>query len=159
MKEFFVEYAGVIVFFHVLAAVIWVGGMITIRVAVHPSMQTIDDGSIKLGKTLLVMGRLFNLVLPFIMILLVTAVVMLIGIDFKESELAPITYIKELIWVIMTMNFSYMYLQRYKAQKLFLKGDLAAAKQKVANIPNILLIINIVLGVIAIYLGILLRGY
>ena len=159
MKELLIEHAGLIVFLHVIAAVIWVGGMIAIRVAVHPTMQTIDDGPTKLGKTLMLMGRLFHLVLPFIMILLFTAIVMLLGIGFKGTDLEVITYIKEGIWTIMTVNFGYMYFKRYAAQKAFDKGDLATAKQKVAHIPNILLPINIVLGMIAIYLGIALRGY
>jgi len=159
MKELFENYAGIIVFLHVLGAIIWIGGMIAIRVAVHPSMQTVEDGKIKLGKTLMIMGRLFNLVLPFIIVLLLTAIVMLIGIGFKGTELAPVTYMKEGIWIIMTMNFAYMYIQRAKAQKLFDAGNPAEAKMKVANIPNLLLPINIILGLLAVYLGVTLRGY
>jgi uncharacterized membrane protein len=159
MKDFFTEYASIIVFLHVLGAVVWIGGMIAIRVAVHPTMQTIDDGKIKLGKTLMLMGRLFNLVMPFIMIVVFTAIVMLVGIGFKDTPLATITYIKEAIWFIMTANYAYMYIKRVSAQKLFDMGNLVAAKEKVSNIPNLLLPINIFFGLIAIYLGITLRGY
>jgi len=159
MKELFLEYASIIIFLHVLGAVIWVGGMIAIRVAVHPTMQTIDDGKIKLGKTLMLMGKLFNLVMPFIMIVLLTAIVMLLGIGFKGTPLAPYTYAKELVWLLMTANYTYMYIQRASAQKLFDMGNLVAAKEKVSHIPNLLLPINIFLGLIAIYLGITLRGY
>ena len=159
MQEIFTAYAGVIVFLHVLSAIIWIGGMIAIRVAVHPSLQTVKDNKIKLGTTLLVMGRLFNLVLPFIMILFATAIVMLVGIGFKGSDLAVITYIKEGIWVIMTLNFAYMYRQRAQAQTLFKEGSPKEAKAKVANIPNLLLPVNIILGIVAVYLGVSLRGY
>ncbi|MCH9813819.1 MAG: hypothetical protein K0U47_07725 [Epsilonproteobacteria bacterium] len=159
MKELFINYAGIIIFLHVLGAIIWVGGMIAIRIAVHPTMQSVDDAKIKLGKTLMIMGKLFNLVLPFIFILLLTAIVMLLGIGFKGTELAPITYIKEGIWTVMTLNFAFMYLQRAKAQKLFNIGNLVQAKQKVALIPNVLLPINIILGLVAVYLGVTLRGY
>lgn len=158
MKEFFADYAGIIVFLHVLGATIWVGGMIAIRIAVHPSMQTIDDPKVKLGKTLMIMGRLFNLVLPFIIVLLLTAIVMLLGIGFKGGELESITYVKEAIWTLMMLNFAYMYYKRSIAQKLFDSGNLKEAKAKVSNIPNVLLPINIVLGVFAIYLGVVLRG-
>jgi len=159
MKELFTEYAAIIVFLHVLGAIIWVGGMIAIRVAVHPSMQSIEDSKIKLGKTLMIMRKLFNLVLPFIMILLLTAIVMLIGIGFKGTELASITYVKEGIWIVMTLNFAYMYVSRVKAQKLFDAGNPEEAKRKVANIPNVLLPINIFLGLVAVYLGVTLRGF
>ena len=47
MKEaiitFFADNAFFVVFFHVLSAFVWVGGMIAIRGAVHPSLQHIDD--------------------------------------------------------------------------------------------------------------------
>ena len=159
MKELFLEYASIIVFLHVLGAIVWVGGMLAMRLAVHPSMQSIEDGKIKLGKTLMIIGKLFNLVMPFIVILLLTAVVMLVGIGFKDTPLASTTYIKEAIWIVMTVNYIYMYVSRTKAQKLFDAGDMAGAKAKVANIPNLFLPINIILGLIAIYLGVTLRGY
>ena len=159
MKELFTEYAGLIVFLHVLGAIVWVGGMIAIRVAVHPTMQSIEDGKIKLGKTLMIMGKLFNLVLPFILILLLTAIVMLVGIGFKGTELAPITYIKEGIWIVMTLNFAYMYISRAKAQKFFDAGNPTEARAKVSKIPNLLLPINIFLGLVAVYLGVMLRGF
>jgi len=67
-------------------------------------------------------------------------------------------HVKEVIWTVMAANFSWMYLKRRKAQKLFDKGELPAAKAAVAIIPRILLPINIVLGIAAIWLGITLRG-
>ena len=52
MKEIYENYTSIVIFLHILAAVIWVGGMITIKIAVHPSLQSIDDTKIKLGKTI-----------------------------------------------------------------------------------------------------------
>ena len=59
VKELFENYATIIIFLHILSAVIWVGGMIAIRFAVHPSLQSIDDSKIKLGLTLQIVGKLF----------------------------------------------------------------------------------------------------
>jgi len=153
MIEIYHNYTHIIVFLHVLSAVVWVGGMIAIRFAVHPSLQSIDDSSIKLGKTLQIVGRLFNLVIPFILISLITALVMIIGAGFSGA----LIHIKETIWTVMTINFIYMYIKRLKAQKLFNNGDLAEAKASIALIPNILLPINMVLGLIAIFMGVMLR--
>ena len=58
----------------------------------------------------------------------------------------------------MSINFGWMYIKRSKAQNLFDKGELPAAKDTVSLIPKILLPINIVLGITAIWLGITLRG-
>lgn len=155
MKELFENYATIIIFFHILSAVIWVGGMIAIRFAVHPVLQSIDDAQIKLGKTLQIVGKLFHIVLPFIFISLITALIMIIGAGFN----GPIVHIKEAIWTIMTLNFVYMYIKRHKAMKLFNEGDLASAKKSVSILPTTLLPINIVLGLVAIFFGVVLRGY
>lgn len=148
--------SGIIVFLHVISAIIWVGGMIAIRFAVHPIMQSIEDPAIKLGKTIEIIGRLFNLVMPFIILLLVTAVIM--ALKLKGSSLYDTVYIKEGIWVVMVINFIFMYIRRNMASKLFMAKNLAAAKANISLFPNLLLPINIALGLVALYLGITLRG-
>jgi uncharacterized membrane protein len=147
---------GITVFLHVISAIVWVGGMIAIRIAVHPIMQSIENPAIKLGKTIEIIGRLFNLVIPFIILLLVTAVIM--ALTLKGSSLYKTVLIKEAIWVVMVINFTFMYTRRHKASKLFVRGDMASAKALIALFPNVLLPINIALGLVALYLGITLRG-
>ena len=147
-----------VVFLHVLSAFVWVGGMIAIRVAVHPVLQRIDDPKVKLGKTLEITGRLFHLVIPFILTLLVTGLMMVIATNGHHGSLKSLFLSKEIIWTVMTLNFTYMYIQRRAAWKLFEAGKLPEAKAKVSKIPNLLLPINIVLGVAALFIGVSLRG-
>jgi len=96
-----------VVFLHVLSAFVWVGGMIAIRVAVHPVLQSIDDPKIKLGKTLEITGRLFHLVIPFILTLLVTGLMMAIATKGHHGSLKSLFLSKEIIWIVMTLNFTY----------------------------------------------------
>jgi len=172
MVEFFGSHAHMIVFLHVLSAFVWVGGMIAIRLAVHPVLQSIEDPKLKLGKTLAITGKFFHIVIPFILLIIMTAIIMSVGLGFREaavdssgaiiSESAFATYqlvhLKEVLWTVMAANFTWMYIKRRKAQQLFDAGDLPAAKARVAIIPRLLLPINIVLGIAAIWLGIALRG-
>lgn len=158
MEEFFGVYGGLIVFLHIISAVIWVGGMIAIRFAVHYAVAKIDEPAIKLARVLDLLKRFFNLVIPAIIILLLTAVVMSLGFGFKDTPLAPIVHIKEAIWSIMSVVFILIYLKRNKAQKLFLSGDLKGAKDTLAPLSLWMIPLNITLGVIAIYLGVTLRG-
>jgi len=51
-----------------------------------------------------------------------------------------------------------MYLKRRKAQKHYDDGDLMGAKESLSLIPKLLLPINIVLGIAALWLGVTLRG-
>ena len=154
MQDFFNHYSTILLFLHVVSAVIWVGGMIAVRVAVHPVMMSIEDGKTKLGKNLQIVGRLFNLVLPFILILLAT------GIVFELAGIkSPLIHAKEAIWTVMTLNYTFMYIKRAKAQKLFNSGNIEGAKKCVKILPTLLLPINILLGMAAIMIGVILRGF
>ena len=159
MQDIFDQYASFIVFIHVLSAIVWVGGMIAIRLTVHPSLQTIESPEIKLGKTLEIMKRLLNMVIPMIIALIVTAVILAIGEGFEGTPLYSIVIVKEVIWTLMTVIFIVIYIKRTKAQKLFNQKEFAKAKENLKLIPNLLLPINISLGLIALYLGITLRGF
>ncbi len=158
MAALYTNYAHVVVFLHVVSAFIWVGGMIAIRFAVHPTMQSIEEPKIKLGKTLALVGRFFHLVIPFILLIFATGLMMAVALQGHHGEQKAIFMAKESIWLIMAVNFTWMYLKRRKAQKLFETADLAGAKAAVALIPKLLLPINILLGIAALWLGITLRG-
>lgn len=175
MTELFNNNAHFIVALHVLSAVIWIGGMIGIRLAVHPVisrggvtekqrlqsdvMSRILEPRERLGITLQIMGKLFNLVLPFIVILFATGLIMAIATGGHHGALKTFFLSKEIIWTIMAVNFTYMYLRRAKAWKLFSKGEVALAKAQLAWIPNVLLPLNIVLGLVALWMGVSLRGF
>ncbi|WP_309499966.1 hypothetical protein [Sulfurovum sp.] len=174
MTELFSNYGHWIVFLHVLSAFIWVGGMIAIRVAVHPVigrggvtawqmlqsdvMSSILIPKQRLGITLQITGRLFNLVMPFIVILFATGLIMAIATGGHHSDLKSLFLSKEILWTIMAVNYTYMYIKRAKAWRLFSQGSIAEAKAQLGLIPNLLLPINIVLGIIALWLGVSLRG-
>ena len=159
MTEFFNNFSSIIVFLHVISAVIWVGGMIAIRFAVHYSMQNIEDPKVKLGRTLENLKRFFNIVIPTIITLLITAIIMIIALGFKGTELYSIVIAKEIIWTIMTVIFITIYIKRNKAQKAFDSGDFANAKNNLLPIATYFIPANIILGLIAIFLGITLRGF
>ena len=158
MVDFFNNYSSIIVFLHVISAVVWVGGMIAIRFAVHYSMQNIEEPKIKLERTLENLKRFFKLVIPSILTLLITAIIMIIGSGFKESTLYSLVIVKELIWSLMTIIFIIIYIKRNKAEKAFLNEDMNSTKNNLIPIANYFIPINILLGIIAIFMGVLLRG-
>jgi uncharacterized membrane protein len=158
LVDFFNNYSSIIVFLHVISAVIWVGGMIAIRFAVHYSMQNIEEPKIKLERTLENLKRFFSLVIPAILTLLITAIIMIIGSGFKENTLYSLVIVKELIWSLMTIIFIIIYIKRNKAQKSFLNEDMNTTKNNLIPITNYFIPINILLGIVAIFIGVLLRG-
>jgi len=159
MTELFNNFSSLIIFLHVISAVLWVGGMIAIRFAVHYSIQNIVEPKIKIERTLENLKRFFNMVIPAILILLITAVIMIIALGFKGTPLYSFVIVKEAIWTIMTIVFIIIYVKRNKAEKAFIAGDFLTAKNNLVPIAKYYIPLNIILGIIAIYLGVTLRGF
>jgi len=174
MTALFANYGHFIIFLHVLSAFVWVGGMIAIRIAVHPVIfrggvtdaQMLQSHKIadilepkqRLGITLQTTGRLFNLVIFFIIALFATGLIMAVATGGHRGALKTLFLSKEIIWTIMAVNFTFMYVRRAKAWKLFNQGEIALAKAKMKWMPNVLLPFNIVLGLVALWMGVTLRG-
>ncbi len=153
MVEFFAEYKTVIVFLHVLSAVVWVGGMIAMRYAAHPSFLEIESPAKRLERIADALKRLFCIVAPFVLILLVTAVIMIMGYSLSETEYKTYGYVKEAIWTIMFLNLAYMIRRRNNAQKALQNADFVVAKNQLGVIGKYMVPLNIALGVVAIFLG------
>ncbi len=171
IQEFFGTYRLEIVYLHIISAVVWVGGMIALRYAAHQSLQSIEDPKIRLTRASHALKRLFIIVAPFIVILLITAVILSVGLGFRDAAidnsgnvidsyryyLYNIIHVKESIWTIMSVNYIFMVFLRNKAQKLIQTGDLQGAKKRLTPIAKYMVPLNIILGLIAIFLGVYLR--
>ena len=157
--EIFTYNPTLIILLHVLSGVVWVGGMIAIRFAVHPAMQNIEDGKTRLARMLELLKNFFNIVTVFIVLLLITALIMSLAIDFAGSNLSYFVHLKELIWSVMTIIFMFIVKRRDRAERAFVSGDMNTAKTLLAPIAKYLIPINIGLGILAIAFGIVLRGF
>ncbi len=149
------DFGGMIVFLHIFSAVVWVGGMIAVKMAVHPALQNITDLDVQVARGLEVMDNLFRIVLPFVVTLLITAIMLQIGLGLTGDLVS----IKQGIWTLMFFNFVWMILKRNSGQKKFIMGQTALAKEAIKPISRVMLPINILLGIVAIYLGVSLRGF
>lgn len=176
MKEFLIEtfahHRDLIIFLHIISAVIWVGGMIAVRFAVHQSMALISDPKLRLERSAHVLKRLFTIVWPFVIVLIITAVLMAVGFQFRAAAMDVngnvineymmsvynTVHIKEAIWIIMSINFAAMVFRRRKAEIALRQGDLEGAKNMLGLIAKYMVPVNIVLGVIAIFIGVVLRN-
>jgi len=172
LVEFFASYRIEVVFLHVVSAVVWVGGMIAMKFAAHPSFMAIESPLHRLERISQALKRLFMIVAPFVIILIITAVIMSVGLGFRAAavdangnvidayamHIYNLVHVKEVIWMVMSGNLAVMMFLRKKAEKLLNKGDSAGAKKRLGVIGNYLVPINILLGLGAIYLGVTLRN-
>lgn len=159
MVNIFTNFGAELIFLHIISAVIWVGGMIAIRFAVHPAMQVLANDGLRISRSINITKNLFNIVIPFMILLVITGIVMIYGLGHKGEMLI---HVKEGIWSFMVINFIAMYFRINKADKLSKKGNpdsLEEAKKMLKIVTNFMLPLNIILGITAIYVGGLLRGF
>ena len=170
--QIFSDYRTQIIFLHILSAVVWVGGMIAMKFAAHPSFIQIESPLHRLERISQALKRLFVIVSPFVIILIITAVLMSVGLGFRAAavdangnvidtyamHIYNIVHVKEVIWMVMAANLFVMILRRNKAEKLLEKGDSTGAKKILEVIGKYMVPVNIILGIVAIYLGVTLRN-
>jgi uncharacterized membrane protein len=156
--EIFTEYSRYIVLTHIISAVIWVGGMFTIRFFVHPSALSIDSPVIRLSLILKYLKGFFNFVILILILLTSSAVLMAIGMNLIHSPLAMSVHIKEGILTLMILNFIIIYRKRNRAEKNYQNHNYETTKKELRGIPTFILL-NIALGLGAIYFGVILRGF
>jgi uncharacterized membrane protein len=137
---------------HTLSAVIWIGGMITARLVVHPIGLQFEDMQQRIERNLKVTKRLLWLVFPFAVLSIVT------GIVISSGNRSPTVHIKESIWLIMFLNYLFIFYRSRVATRAFNNFDINGARKVMAPIANLSLPINIILGIMAIYFGVSLRG-
>lgn len=158
MSSFFTEYARIVVFFHVLLAVIWIGGMIAIRFSVHKALLEFSDNSLRISTSLKILGKFFQFVISSIVIIGATGIFMMKSIDYT-GLLAGVIHLKTQLWTLMTMVFGYIYFRFIKAQNAFESGNTQEAAKFLAPIAKYLIPVNIALGMLAILFGVILRGF
>jgi len=172
MVQLFADYRLMIIFLHVISAVIWVGGMIAIRFAVHQSCAMIEDPKLRMERAVHTLKRLFTIVTPFAIVSIVTAVIMAVGLGFRAAamdamgnviddyamSLYSTVHIKETIWMVMAINLGVMIYRRGQAQKALADENMGRAKAMLTPIAQYMVPVNITLGVIAIFMGVVLRN-
>jgi uncharacterized membrane protein YciS (DUF1049 family) len=146
--------------------------MVAMKFAAHTSIMQIESPLHRLERISHALKRLFYIVSPFVIILIITAVIMAVGLGFREAAVDAnhnvidenamfiynLVHVKEGIWMLMAANLAGMMWFRAKADKLLVKGDTRGAKNNLTRIGKYMVPVNISLGVAAIYLGVFLRN-
>ncbi len=153
MQEIFLEYKIIIVFLHVISAVVWVGGMVALRYAAQPSLLEIESSAEKLKRISHAIKRFFIILFPFIIILIITAIIMIDAYSLLQDEFSVLSYVKVGLWSVMFINYIVAIKRRNRADKMIIEDDFVGAQGQLGPIGKILVPMNIVLGVTAIFIG------
>ena len=83
---------------------------------------------------------------------------MIKGYGLSQTQFSALAHAKEGIWTVMFLNLLVMMFRRNKAERLLASGDATEAKAQLGIIGSVMVPVNILLGIVAIYLGTTLSG-
>ncbi len=165
--EIMTDYTILVIFLHVLSAVIWVGGMIALWFFTkNENMQVPVER--RLASRAALFKKFFIFLAPIIVVLFISSLFMALGykdnaidmdgfiLDAHNLDIYKDINIKGSIWTIMTMNMILMAWILSKASCKLCKTQ--KSTDCMWLVSTYLLPINIILGVIEIYLGVFLRS-
>lgn len=135
-------------FLHVLAAIVWLGGIVFMLMALRPVAAQLLEPPQRLPLMAQVMRRFFASVWLSIVILLLTGLVMLLTVGMKN---APVGWHLMLgIGLLMSALFGHLYFGPYRRlQQAVSAANWPEAGRRVGQIATLSLL-NLVLGVVAI---------
>ena len=160
MGEFYHEFASIILPLHVISAIVWIGGMIAYVWASYPAIKQIPNEKLMIRTSLRTLRRLLNLFFIISIVTVITGVIIAIGANYADKDplLATIINTKQALWIFMFFNLMFSFYKILQSKKECLASNSGAARDNVRLVSNYLIVINIFLGLIAAYFGMMLRN-
>ncbi len=160
IMEFLARNQKWIIFSHVLSAIILMGGFITLSVSVSHLVDTENVKEYTLRTVMSIVKRYLYFVAPLFVVLLISAIIMQIGFIYDNSNpiFLTIVHTNNFIWGFMFALYIYIVKKRYDAHKHYEAENFSACKNDLILIVRYLFILEFVLGAIASYFGLILKG-
>ena len=138
---------------HLLAVVIWVGGMFFAYMALRPVAATLLEPSLRMPLWSQTFARFFPWVWASVILLPVTGYWMIFNVFGGFGSLALYIHIMQGLGILMTLIFLHVYFAPYpRLKRAVAAGDFAAAGKQLATIRK-LIGLNLILGLVLIVIA------
>ena len=133
--------------------------MITFIFALYPSVLQIPNDKLMIRTSIRSLKRYFKILFASVIILGISGILMEISGDYDSQapSIGAMIGAKEAIFVLMALNFIFGYYKIKDAKKSCMKSHIDYAKDSVRLIINYFFGLNILLGLLALYFGIMIR--
>lgn len=131
---------------HLLAVVIWVGGMFFAYMALRPVAAALLEPPLRLPLWSQTFARFFPWVWAAVILLPATGYWMILNVLGGFSDLALYIHIMQVVGIVMILIFLHVYFAPYqRLRKAILAGNFTAAGKQLATIRK-LIGLNLILG-------------
>ncbi len=137
---------------HILAAVVWVGGMFFAHQVLRPAAAMLDPGS-RLQLWSDVLGRFFAWVIAAIILLLVSGYALVFGVYGGFRSIGLYIQMMQGLAIVMILLFFHLYFASWRRFRIAVaRKNWAEGGRQLAQIRTIVTI-NLVLGLIVVAIG------
>ena len=144
--------ASVLLTLHVLAAVVWVGGMFFAHQVLRPAAVSLEPG-LRLPLWSQVLGRFFAWVFAAIILLLLTGYALVFGIYGGFGRVGVYVHLMQGIGIAMMLLFLHLYFAPWRRfRSAVARQDWGEGGRQLGQIRTIVTV-NLVLGVIVVAVG------
>jgi len=159
--DIFGDFGRIIVFLHIMSTAFLIGSMIMIRFIVKPALMDIKDEGVRYSRCIHMLNRYFYYIFVTMIILISASLTMSVGLGFQYASptMFSIVHVKEALWLFIAFNFLYMYTRFLNAKRLYKKRNFFEVHENLGLIVNFVMPLNILLVLMASYLGIVIRGF
>ncbi len=159
-KYLFEHFSFIIIPIHLISAIVWIGGMIMFVFAVYPSLRQIPNEKMMIRTSFRILRRYFTFLFPLSILLALSGVIIEFAKEYNNQDptLGAIAGAKEAIWVLMFLNLIFAYYKMGDTKKRCLADEPELALDNLRLISHYLFTINIFLGLVALYFGLILGG-
>jgi len=159
--EIFTSYKVLIIFIHILSASLLIGSMFVLIFIIRPINVKVGNVKYKCIHCLRVLKRFIYFLVPDMLILISASIFMNIGMGFEYGDPTAfiMIHIKESLWIFIAFNFLYIYKKYLNAKNAFEAEDYLVVQENIILIIKYFVPLNLVLSLIAVYFGILIKGY
>ncbi|NOX15088.1 MAG: hypothetical protein GXP61_03520 [Epsilonproteobacteria bacterium] len=159
--DIFESYKLVIIFFHILSASLLIGSMFVMIFIIRPINVKVKNIHYKCSNCLKLLKRFIYFIVPDMLILLSASMFMNVGMGFAYGDPTAfiMIHIKESLWIFIAFNFLYIYKKYLNAKKALEVENYLEVQENIILIMRYLMPLNLVCSLIAVYFGIIIKGY
>ena len=157
----FGDFGRVIVFLHIIGASFLIGSLFMIRFIVKPILVVIDDEFVRYNRCIRILDRYFYYIFAMMILIISASFTMSVGLGFEYANptLYSLIHVKEALWLFIAFNFIYMYSKLMNAKRLFKTREFFEVHENLGLIVDSLIPLNLILTLIAAYIGVIIRGF
>ena len=161
LLSLFGDFGRIIVFLHIIGAAFLIGSMFMIRFIIKPTLMDIDDEAVRYSRCIKILDRYFYYLFGIMILIISASFTMSIGLGFEHANptLYSLIHVKEALWLFIAFNFIYMYTKLMNAKKLYKRREFFEVHENLGLIVNCLIPLNFILTLIAVYIGVIIRGF